>query len=212
MEHDPQQPALGMLGCDREVFARVWGRVAPGSGEGCPIEVLPPTGAPAPLPAAQPAPPDSAGDRPGCDEPEQGDVPCLGRAGADHAALLQEYICHELADWRTYQALARRATGTAARSLSSMAADERRHARRLSAAFFLISGVRFLPETQPISRPICGLMGSLRERFWEEQHGAAAYLASAEEAADPCLAALYRELAAEEGAHADLLRAMVERM
>ncbi len=145
MEHDPQQPALGMLGCDREVFARVWGRVAPGSGEGCPIEVLPPT-------------------------------------------------------------------GTAARSLSSMAADERRHAKRLSAAFFLISGVRFLPETQPISRPICGLMGSLRERFWEEQHGAAAYLASAEEAADPCLAALYRELAAEEGAHADLLRAMVERM
>lgn len=209
MEQEPRQPLVGMLGCDRDVFARVWSRVSPHPGEACPIEVLPPhtPAARTPAPALKPAV-----DAPGDDEPTPSDVPCLGRSGEDHGELLQSFIRHELEDWRTYQALSARATGQNARTLASIAADERRHARRLSAALFLISGLRFLPEV-PMPRPARGAFwAALRQRFWEEQHGAALYAAAAAETADPCLAALYRELSAEESAHADLLRSMVERM
>ncbi len=219
MEQESQAPMLGMLGCDRDTFARVWARVSPVEREGCPIQVLPPEGTtlstPVPAPVSTltpaPAPPRPQADCLGNDDPHPGDVPCLGLSASDHNTLLQAYIRHELLDWRTYQALARRAGGTSARTLAAIAADEHRHAKRLSGAYFLISGIRFFPDT-PMPKPGGSLMGAIRERFWEEQHGAAAYLAAAEETADQCLAALYRELAAEEAAHADLLRALVERM
>ena len=210
MENEPRQPLVGMIGCDRDVFARVWSRVSPQPGEACPIEVLPPH---APAAVRAPAPnPRPAADAPGDDEPTPSDVPCLGRAGEDHGELLQNFIRHELEDWRTYQALSARASGQNARTLAAIAADERRHARRLSAAHFLISGIRFLPEVPAARQPRGAFWAALRQRFWEEQHGAALYAAAAAETADPCLAALYRELSAEEAAHADLLRAMVERM
>lgn len=218
MENETQQPQVGMIGCDRDVFTRVWARVEPNPGPACPIEVLPPRRTepekqelqelPAPRAAAVPMAVDSSGS----DEPEAGDVPCLGNGGVDHTALLQDYIRQELADWRTYQLLARRATGAAARTLAAMAADERRHAKRLSAAYFLIAGVRFLPDPPAAVQPRGSFWGTLRERFWKEQQGASAYAAAAEETADCCLAALYRELSCEEAAHADLLRALVERM
>lgn len=209
MEQEPRQPLVGMIGCDRDVFSRVWSRVSPQPGEACPIEVLPPHTPAVRTPASAPKP---VIDAPGDDEPTPSDVPCLGRAGEDHGELLQNFIRHELEDWRTYQALSARAGGQNARTLASIAADERRHARRLSAAHFLISGIRFLPEV-PAPRPSrTAFWAALRQRFWEEQHGSALYAAAAAETADPCLAALYRELSAEEAAHADLLRAMVERM
>lgn len=209
MKQEPQQPLVGMLGCDRDLFSQVWSRVSPHPGEACPIEVLPPhtPAVPAPSPA-----PKAAVDTLGDDEPTSSDVPCLGRAGEDHGELLQNFIRHELEDWRTYQALSTRATGQNARTLAAIGSDERRHAKRLSAALFLISGLRFLPEVPPSRPGRTPFWAMLRQRFWEEQHGAALYVAAAAETADPCLAALYRELSAEESAHADLLRAMVERM
>lgn len=220
MEYEPQ---LGMLGCDREVFAKVWARVAPNSGEGCPIQVLPPEPLSPAVPAVPVVPavpiapavsspsPAPRVDTLGEDDPGPGEVACLGAAAGDHGALLQSFIRHELEDWRTYQALARRGGGMASRTLSAMAADERRHARRLSAAYFLIAGIRFLPETPPARRE-GSFFGALRNRFWEEQHGAAAYLSAAEETDDLCLAALYRDLAGEELAHADLIRSLVEQL
>lgn len=218
MENETRPPLVGMVGCDRDLFARVWARVAPGEGEDSPIQVLPTdSGVPALTPAAPcspavPLPAFLAGDVRGGDEPGESDVPCLGRSGEDHAALLQSAIRDELADWRTYQALSARANGVAARTLALMAADERRHAKRLSAAHFLITGIRFLPDTPPARQPRGAFWAALRERFWAEQRGASFYLAAAEETADPCLAALYRELAADEGGHADQLRCLVERM
>ncbi len=221
MENETRQPLVGMVGCDRDLFARVWARVSPEPGEACPIEVLPPkeTAPACPVPAVKgapaatiPVPAFMAGDSMGSDEPEASDVPCLGPAGVDHGTLLQEAIQHELADWRTYQALSARASGMAARTLASMAADERRHAKRLSAAYFLITGIRFLPETPPVKQPRGAFWAALRERFWAEQQGASFYSAAAAETADPCLASLYRELSAEEAAHADMLRCIVEKM
>ena len=111
-----------------------------------------------------------------------------------------------------YQFLSSRAGSSSARTLASMAADERRHAQRLSGAYFLISGVRFFPQTPPHRPTGEGFWTLLRQAFWEEQKVSSAYTAAAEETADPCLAALYRELASEEAAHADFLRSMAEKM
>lgn len=140
------------------------------------------------------------------------DVPCLGAASAVYGAQLQQYIDHELADWRTYQLLSRRATGTGGKVLSTMAADERRHAKRLSTAYFLISGVRYWPVERPAAALACAFPAALRERFAEEQRGELSYLAAAEETGDPCLRELYLELAGDENAHAWLLRGILEQL
>ena len=140
--------------CDREVFERVWRRVMPEDRPDCPFVLDeaaaaqpaaeaaslpegPAATAAAPgvlsVPAMRPAMPmPMPQEESGC-APEH-DVPCLGAASAVYGAQLQQYIDHELADWRTYQLLSRRATGTGGKVLSTMAADERRHAKRLSTA------------------------------------------------------------------------------
>jgi len=197
----------GMAGCDRDLFSRVWARVSPTPGEACPIEVLPAASVSSPLPSLP-----CSQDTPATDSPAPSDVPCLGSAGGEYTTFLQQAILHELDDWRTYQSLSARSSPSAARTLSAMAADERRHARRLCAAYFLLSGIRFSPHVPPLRQHRGSLWGTLRERFWEEQRGAALYAAAAEETADPCLSQLFRELSAEEAAHADLLRHLVEQM
>lgn len=208
MNKDSPRPMVGMLGCDRDLFSRVWSRASTHDQNTSPIEVLPPT----PQPTSVPVPLPSAVDLPGSDGLRPDDVPCFGRAGADHASALQDWIRGELGAWRTYQFLSSRSTGTTAKTLAAMAADERRHAKRLSAAYFLISGVRFFPHVPPHRPAGANFWAQIRSHFWAEQQLSAAYTAAAEETADLCLAALYRELAAEESAHADFLRALVEKM
>lgn len=206
------QPGPGLCGSDREIFERVWRRVMPEDQLSSPIEVIPeseylapaqpaavpPAAAPAPMPAPRRA------------EPE--DIRCLGPASAVHGAQLQEFIAHELMDFRTYTALSRRCTGQAARTLSTIAADERRHAKRLSAAYFLISGVRYFPADRALAKLESDYLSTLRSRFLEEQRGEQAYLAAAASTADPCLQELYTELAGDENSHAWLLRGIIEAM
>ena len=218
--------------CDREVFERVWRRVMPEDRPDCPFVLDeaaaaqpaaeaaslpegPAATAAAPgvlsVPAMRPAMPmPMPQEESGC-APEH-DVPCLGAASAVYGAQLQQYIDHELADWRTYQLLSRRATGTGGKVLSTMAADERRHAKRLSTAYFLISGVRYWPVERPAAALACAFPAALRERFAEEQRGELSYLAAAEEPGDPCLRELYLELAGDENAHAWLLRGILEQL
>ncbi len=209
--------------CDREVFQRVWRRVMPEERPDSPIVVDAPedgeeSAGLAVVPAAQ-APAVRVESVPGllCGEvgpglPECGSVPCLGEASAVYAPQLQQYIDFEVADCRAYQALSRRAQGNPARTLSAMAADERRHAKRLAAAYFLISGVRYWPAERGGSQPVQPFMAALREHFAQEQRAQCSYLAAAEETTDPCLRELYLELAGDEEAHAGLLRGILEQM
>lgn len=211
----------------RADFARVWNRIMPAEGQGCPIELSPPadavpeTAAPEPEQTAAPfpaAPPPDPGPLPSRGHAAPAgerlmDVPCLGASSAVYGALLQEFIDRELADWRNYLALSRRAPAVGGRTLAAMAAEERRHGKRLSAAYFLISGVHYWPVERlqgPAGRGAFPAL--LRQCFAGEQRGAAAYLAAAEETADPALAALYRDLARDEVRHAQLLRALLEQM
>lgn len=205
--------------CDQEVFERVWRRVMPEDRPDCPFTLgedaaAPPAVQPpaAALPAVVHTAPagEQAPSRPVVGE--EHDVPCLGASSAVYGAQLQRLIDRELADWRAYQALSRRAQGNSGRVLATIAADERRHAKRLSTAYFLISGVRYLPADRAAPRLESTFLGTLRARFLAEQRGEAAYRAAAEGCQDPCLRALYLELAQEEQGHSLALRSILEEL
>lgn len=201
--------------CDQETFERVWRRVMPEPRPDCPIVLQ---AEPAASPAVREAPPAlpavAASDPP--DRPvagEEHNVPCLGAASAIYGGQLQQFVDRALADWRSYQALSRRAQGNSGRILSAIAADQRRHAKRLSTAYFLISGVRYWPAERPAGPASrTPFAAALRERFMAEQRSAAAYQAAAAETADPCLRQLYEELSGEADAHAWLLRGILEEL
>ncbi|MEG2000922.1 MAG: rubrerythrin, partial [Evtepia sp.] len=117
----------------------------------------------------------------------------------------------ELRDWQFYRVLARHVGGGAGRIFSGISADEWRHAKRLSAAYFLISGIRYFPEPTG-AVPLGSYLGSLRDRFMGEQNGAAAYLSAAEGCRDACLRELFLAHAKEEQGHARLIRGIVEQL
>lgn len=208
-EHSSLGP--GQCGADREVFERVWRRVMPEDRPDCPFTLYSEEegekpaavpamerqkGAPVPAPA-QPA-----------EERQTGLVPVPAEQPGDGAAL-QEFIADELADWRTYRALARMIPGGNGRALMGVAADERRHAGRLSAVYFLLSGVRFWPPAAP-ELPAGGWMAALRGRYWAERKGAEAYRAAAGRTGDSALRELYLDLAGDEEAHAGVIRGILE--
>jgi len=210
------QPDPGMCGCDRDLFLRVWDRVMPVERPDCPIVVdrsgemnRPAVPAVQPMPAEMMARPMPAADQAGDDFPTRDDVPCLGSAGEADRERLQEMIGQELAAWRSYQHLARRG-GLGGRTLAALSAGCRRRAKRLSAALFLISGVRFWP-AERVSVPVPrSYFAALREHFLSEQDRGGAYRAAAEESRDHCLRMLYLDLADECAEHAGRIRTLLE--
>ena len=69
----------------------------------------------------------------------------LGPGSLDSAPVLQTLLRRELADAREYQQLSRRASGPPARMLAALSGEKKHRAKRLAAAYFLISGVRYWP-------------------------------------------------------------------
>ncbi|MGM9607946.1 MAG: rubrerythrin [Oscillospiraceae bacterium] len=202
-------PDPGLCGCDRDIFLRVWQRVMPEESPECPITVERPEPRPTPVPKPErrPAPAESAGD----DFPTPDDVPCLGSGGAADQERLREFTTRELTHWRSYQMLARR-SGPGGRMLAALAGGCRRRAKRLSAALFLISGVRFWPAEQIAVPAPRSYFGALREQFLAEQDRGCAYRAAAEDCRDMCLRTLYLDLADECAEHADRIRSLLENM
>ena len=203
------QPGPGMCGSDREVFERVWRRVMETGGGESPVEVVPAEEAALPAPA-QPLPAPAV-PAPAAVDPEDA-LCCLGPASAAYGGALQRFIEGELQDAVTYAALARRGRHRAAARFAALADQERRHAKRLSTAYFLISGVRYWPVDRVPNPSPAPFSAALREHFMEEQRGAAAYQTAAAETADPCLHELFLELAGEEDSHAWLLRSVLEQL
>ena len=193
------------------VFERVWKRVMTGSGENCPItwetqtETASPEKEGTPEAPAIPAVP--------CPDHPHGDFPegpfCLGAGCLEAVPMLQELLRRCLGDCRYYQALARRTGGGSAKPLNAIAMEKRRHAKRLSAAVFLISGVRYWPEVGG-RVALDSYLGSLRRRFMAEQSTMMDYLAGAESTGDPCLRQLLCELARGTWEMAGRIRRMVE--
>lgn len=177
----------GMLGCDREVFAQVWGRVAPG-GNG-PVEVAPARETPA-------------------EETAQG--PVLLGEGDEEGRRLQELVRRALSDASVYQELTRRSR-RARMELHELAGRKTRQAKRLSAAYFLMTGVRYWPrETTPVNPPE-SFFPVLRQQFLAEGRQAGELRRDAQRVEDPWLRELYLSLAEEGDEVVYTLRLIVER-
>lgn len=86
---------------------------------------------------------------------------------------------------------------------------EKWRAKRMAAAYFLISGVRYWPEGEKCP-PMPSYLGTLRRRFAQEQATMAAYRTGIETTEDPCLRQLFYKLAEGAWEHACKVRELVE--
>lgn len=136
---------------------------------------------------------------------------CLGESSQEDSQRLEELMSLARAGAAAGRAMARRASGSCARALSALACDHRLAFKRLSAAYFLITGKRYTPNCEaprlPASLPL-----ALRQQFLWEQQWEQANRQAAQATADPCLKELYLELAQEGAFHAGTIRSLLEQM
>ena len=127
MDQQLSERGLSLRPFDPEVFARVWSRVMPDQALSPIQPALPALRSP-----AQTAPAPS----------------CLGEGSARYVPQLEALMDQLHAALGSVRQLARRGGGRASRLLASLAADQQRQLRRLSAAYFLITGRRYAPKGQ----------------------------------------------------------------
>lgn len=190
-------------GAEEEVFRRVWQRVMAGRGEdSSPIRVddTVPEVRPAAMGMTLPA------DRPGSDLPPMG-TECAPEGITAH---LRRQTQEMLEGWQFYRCLARRTRGSAGQTLAALAAEQHQLARKLAAAYFLRSGVRYWPVDQLAAPTIRSYWGALRRRHQEEQQGELDFRMAADEAEDAALTELYGQLAESCRAHCRKLHILLE--
>ena len=182
--------------------ARVWQRVDPT------LDPYPDVRAAAAMAADTPGDGLSAAERnaeltlPGA----QADPCCMGTAALESLEVLQGFIREELADRRTYLFLARRAPTAEARQVfRAIASDEGRHARRLLATVYLITGERYCPAICYPPLRCDGYCAALRERYHEEVCGGFNYRRASRETLDPCLQQLLLAFSQDEYRHANAM-------
>ena len=182
--------------------ARVWQRVDPT------LDPYPDVRAAAAMAADTPGDGLSAAERnaeltlPGA----QTDPCCMGTVALESLEVLQGFIREELADRRTYLFLARRAPTAEARQMfRAIASDEGRHARRLLAAVYLITGERYCPAICYPPLRCDGYCAALRERYHEEVCGGFNYRRASQETLDPCLQQLLLAFSQDEYRHANAM-------
>mgnify|MGYP000781751800 FL=1 len=182
--------------------ARVWQRVDPT------LDPYPDVRAAAAMAADTPSDGLSAAERnaeltlPGA----KADPCCMGTAALESLEVLQGFIREELADRRTYLFLARRApTAEARQGFRAIASDEGRHARRLLAAVYLITGERYCPAICYPPLRCDGYCAALRERYHEEVCGGFNYRRASQETLDPCLQQLLLAFSQDEYRHANAM-------
>lgn len=136
----------------------------------------------------------------------QADPCCMGTAALESLEVLQGFIREELADRRTYLFLARRAPTAEARQVfRAIASDEGRHARRLLAAVYLITGERYCPAICYPPLRCDSYCAALRERYHEEVCGGFNYRRASQETLDPCLQQLLLAFSQDEYRHANAM-------
>ena len=136
----------------------------------------------------------------------QADPCCMGTAALESLEVLQGFIREELADRRTYLFLARRAPTAEARQMfRAIASGEGRHARRLLAAVYLITGERYCPAICYPPLRCDGYCAALRERYHEEVCGGFNYRRASQETLDPCLQQLLLAFSQDEYRHANAM-------
>ena len=173
MDQQLSERGLSLRPFDPEVFARVWSRVMPDQALSPIQPALPALRSP-----AQTAPAPS----------------CLGEGSARYVPQLEALMDQLHAALGSVRQLARRGGGRASRLLASLAADQQRQLRRLSAAYFLITGRRYAPKGQGAA-PSGPLSSALRTLFQQAQQCAAQAAVLARTVSDdPCLSRLLEDI------------------
>lgn len=209
--------------CDRETFARVWHRVMPNPTPACPIELVedlatPQLEAPQPAEAIMPTtlaqPSSIERSRPRVESmpipthpPEDDHMATL----TCHGAQLQALIDHALQDARRYQQLAR-AQKQGSKTLALLYNQRKKHGKKLSAAYFLLSGVRYWPQEHPVTPLRTPYATALRQCYYGAQRSEEVYTTAALETSDRPLKELYLTLAREMTYHGNLMRYLLEQM
>ncbi|MCI8539203.1 MAG: ferritin-like domain-containing protein [Oscillospiraceae bacterium] len=170
---------------EAEQFARVWSRVTPEEIPGSAVQLV-------------------VHEPPAVLEP----LLPLGEESEGEGDALRRYIVRELQGWKSFQALA--GSGAGSTPLKSCGAEELRHAKRLSAVYFLISGVRYLPVERAAGSRWSSREQGLRAMFQASQRAELEYRRAAEETRDPALSSLYLELSREEAVHLARIRLVLE--
>ena len=187
-------------------YDRIWQRVAP-TLEPYPADPAAAPAAPAAETASAPLTTRQELQLPGA----EANPCCLGTAAMEMLEVLMGYIEDELSDQRYYQALLRFAPAWARGTLQRMAEDEGRHAKRLMAVYYLITGKCYCPAIPCGCIRIEGWCPALRTRYHAEACGAMNYARSADETTDVCLQRTFSELSQEEYRHADAISRLLER-
>lgn len=193
-------PDPGLLGCDREVFAQVWSRVSPGAGgmvEPTPLEPAEkPAGGTAAAPGSQAA-------------PAAREMVSFGEDDGE-GKRLQGLILACLNEAAVYQDLTRRSR-RAKGDLTALARKKVHQAKRLSTAYFLMTGVRYWPNRAVSVNPPQSFFPVLRQRFLNEGRMAGELEQLSRAAAEPYLGELYLSLAEEAREMTHIIRLVVER-
>ena len=113
---------------------------------------------------------------------------------SDRTARLRRQVMEALEGWQFYRYLARKARAGDARVLNGMAGELHRAARKLSAAYFLLTGLRYWPSELLSAPAIPSYWGALRARHQAEQRQETAFRMSADDWDDPDMQELYAEL------------------
>lgn len=197
---------------DYRKYDRIWERVAPslspyplegyGSGDADPKPMQGAMATPAAMPGGS-----GLLAEPGA----QADPCCMGTAAAELLDVLTGFVEEELADCRHYTAFARQAPPAARQILRRLAAEEAEHARRLMAAYYLITGKCYQPHISCDRVYIGPYCPALRERYHAEACGGFNYIRAADSTTDPCLIKLLTELSEQEYCHANVVMALLEK-
>lgn len=136
---------------------------------------------------------------PEADGPDRGnDLPRLWeepQESSDRTARLRRQVMEALEGWQFYRHLAKRARGNDARTLNALASETHQGARKLSAAYFLLTGVRYWPSELLGTPAISSYWGALRNRYQAEQRQETAFRMAGDDWQEPSMIELYQGMA-----------------
>lgn len=136
---------------------------------------------------------------------------CMGSAAAEMLEVLTGFIEEELTDRRYLQAMVRQAPSWARQRLRDLAASEGAQAKRLMAAYYLITGECYRPNISCERIYVGRWCPALRERYHAAACNALNYARAADGTTDPCLVKLLNELSEDAYRHANELMSLLER-
>ncbi|MBQ9493171.1 MAG: ferritin-like domain-containing protein [Oscillibacter sp.] len=136
---------------------------------------------------------------------------CMGTEAETDLAVVAGFVEDEQSERRQLQVLARQAPVWARQTVLSLSARAAGRARRLIAAYYLITGETYLPAVRTERIYTGKWCPALRERYHNAACTAMNYERAADGTPDPCLGALFRELSADAFECAEAVSRILER-